>query len=199
MSSSEEVAATTTSSSSSRAPSSGSPSRTRRRAPTLWVVLSGVVIVAVAVVAFVASGGTGGEGSLSGWVSASGVGRSIGTLESDGAHVRTLLVTGAGMGALHTLCAAMSNDAQSANGQLPAPDPEVTQLLAHAYGLEYDAAQACYRAGSRDAALLVHAAADRAAATRLFGHVVGRIRALTRHTVSTTTTPGVAVTGTAFG
>lgn len=165
----------------------------------LWVSLAGVVLAVVAVAAFLASGGTGGGTSLSNWVTTSGVGRSIGTLESDAGHVRTLLDTGAGPGALRTLCAAMSNDAQSANDQLPAPDARITQLLAHAYALEYDSAQACYRDGTGQAVHLAHAATERAAARRLFVEVLGRIRALTKHTVSTTTVPGVPVTGTGFG
>lgn len=165
----------------------------------LWMVVAGVALTAMVVAAFVISGGAGSTTTLSGWVAQSHVGQSIGTLEADDAHVHDLLHRGASSGSVRTLCAAMSNDAETANGALPSPDTKVTEMLARAYGLEYDAAQACYRAGTARTRLLARAASERASAKRLFGQVVARIRAATGESVTTTTSPGVPATGTAFG
>lgn len=170
----------------------------------LWAVGAGLVVAAVAVAAFFASGGVGGGGGgpgarLERWVTTSGVAGDVGTLEGDGARVRLVVSRHRGSGALRTICAAMANDAQTANGQLPSPDTEVTQLLARAYGLEYDAAQACYRAGTNGRTLLARSAADRTRAHLLFDRAIRRIDAVTGRSVTTTTTFTPPVAGTGFG
>lgn len=158
----------------------------------IWLVIGLVVVLAAGVAAFASygHGGTSGSASerLESWVSSTGLGQEIGTLEGDSANVRKALATGKGTTALRTVCAAMANDAQTFNGNLPSPDTQVTQLLARAYGLDYDGAEACYQAGSTNHSLLVRSARDRSKAAALFGQVLSRIRTVTDHTLSTTTT-----------
>jgi hypothetical protein len=68
---------------------------------------------------------------------------------------------------VHTLCAIVSTDAQSANDDLPTPDRALTAQLASTYSHAYDAAQDCYHAAGRPDALARAATELRAAAGRL--------------------------------
>jgi hypothetical protein len=166
----------------------------------LWLALGGFVVVAVGVVAFVSLGrGVSGTPArqLRSWVSSTNLGQDIGTLEGDGAAVRRALTAGKGIDGVHTVCAAMATSVQTFNDDLPSPDTTVTQLLARAYGLEYDAAEACYRAPSTSGRLLTVSGHDRARAATLFAEVLHRVRSVTGSTVSTTTTtvlPGSTAT-----
>jgi isopenicillin N synthase-like dioxygenase len=167
----------------------------------LWLGLGAFVIVAIGVVAFVSLGhgvsGTPGQ-RLEGWATSMNLGQDVGTLEGDGASVRKAISAGKGIGAVHTVCAAMASDAQTYNDNLPSPDSTVTQLLARAYGLEYDAAESCYRATSTRARLLKVSSRDRTEAATLFGEALRRIRSVTGHTVPTTTTTVPDLTGTSL-
>ena len=162
-----------------------------------WLAMAAAVVVAVGVVAFVTLGhGVSGTPAqqLRSWVIGTHVGQDVGTLEGDGADVGKAIATGKDIDAVHTVCAAMADDAQTYNDTLPSPDTDVTQLLARAYGLEYDAAESCYAAPSRGARLLDVSARDRTEAATLFGEVLRRIRMVTGSSVSTTTTTVPAVT-----
>jgi hypothetical protein len=167
----------------------------------LWLAFGAFVVVAVGVVAFV-SLGRGVSGSpaqrLSSWVGSTNLGQDIGTLEGDAAAVHRALDAGKGIVAAHTVCAAMATSAQTFNDDLPSPDTSVTQLLAHAYGLEYDAAEACYRAPSAGAKLFDAFARRSARAAALFGDVLRRVRLLTGATVPTTTTTVLGSTATSI-
>lgn len=166
-----------------------------------WIAIGAVVLVAVGVVAFVSSGastpGTA-EQRLASWVTSTTLGQDIGTIEGDSAAVREALGKKARTSAteLRTVCAAMATSAQTFNDQLPSPDAAVTQLLAKAYGLAYDAAEACYRAGIGGRSLLARSARDRSQASALFAEVLRRVRAVTGKSVSTTTTTVPDLTGT---
>lgn len=161
-----------------------------------------VAVVAALVVTFVVYGGgpsASTPGSrLAAWATSTSLGQDIGTLEGDGAHVRLVLADHKGTAAVHTVCAAMANDAQTFNDQLPTPDTKVTGLLARAYGLEYDAAEACFRAGTDDPALQAKAARDRSQAHGLFVQVLARVDAVTGRSVATTTTTVRGTTASAF-
>jgi hypothetical protein len=133
---------------------------------------------------------------LRSWVTSTNLGQDIGTLEGDGDGVRRALAARKGIRAVHTVCAAMATDAQTYNDDLPSPDTTVTQLLARAYGLEYDAAESCYRAPSTGARLLTISSDDRTKAAVLFGEVLRRVRSFTGMTVPTTTTAVPDLTGT---
>jgi len=155
-----------------------------------WLGVAAAIVVAVAIVVFVTSShGVSGTPSqrLSSWTSSTDLGQDIGTLEGDGASAAKAARVGNAK-ALSTVCAAMANAAQTYNDDLPSPDAAVTQWLARAYSLEYDAAESCYRAGLDGRALLSQSARDRAHATTLFDKVLHEIRRVTSHSVPTTTT-----------
>ncbi|MGH2930726.1 MAG: hypothetical protein ACRDL8_21160 [Solirubrobacteraceae bacterium] len=125
------------------------------------------------------------------------LGQDIGTLEGDGTAVHETLAAGKGFAAVHTVCAATATSVQTFYDNLPSPDTTVTQLLARAYGLEYDAAEACYRASSARTPLFGASVRDRARAVTIFDDVLRRVRDLTGSTLSTTTTtvlPGSTAT-----
>jgi hypothetical protein len=64
---------------------------------------------------------------MSVWVSGTTLGADLGTLVADNERIAKVAPNGAG--ALHAACSTMINDAEQANGSLPSPDPEVTELL----------------------------------------------------------------------
>lgn len=169
------------------------------RRARLWV--GAAVVVAVGVVAFVSLGhGRSGTPAqrLQSWVSSTSLGQDVGTLEGDGRSVGKALSAHDGISAVHTVCAAMANDAQTYNDELPSPDSALTQLLARAYGLEYDAAESCYRAPSTGSRLLGVSAGDREHAARLLGEALRRVRVVTGRVVPTTTTTAPDLTGTSL-
>jgi hypothetical protein len=165
-----------------------------------WIWVGALVVVAIGVVAFVSSG-RGPSGSdrqrVQAWVTSTNLGQDVGTLEGDAASVRKE-TSAHDIPALHTLCAAMADDAQTYNDQLPSPDAKLTQLLARAYGLEYDAAEACYRATSAGSKYLTVSAVDRAGAEGAFRQALRRVRTLTGRVVPTTTTTVPNLTGTSL-
>lgn len=157
----------------------------------MWLVIGLVVVLAVSIVAFVSQGHAGSGTAaqqLQSWASSTTLGQDVGTLTGDGRNVALALHDRKGSTAVRTVCAAMANDAQTFNDQLPSPDSSVTQWLAKAYGLDYDAAEACYKAGATNRALLAQSSADRARAEALFEKVLARVGSVTGHPVSTTTT-----------
>ena len=165
-----------------------------------WLWIGGVVVVAMGVVAFVSLGlGTPAapQQRVKTWVASTKLGQDIGTLEGDGASVRRALAAHQDITAVHTVCAAMANDAQTFNDDLPSPDSTLTGLLARAYALEYDAAESCYRAPTPGSRLFAVSASDAARADGLFHRALGRIRLLTGTSVPTTTTTVPDLTGTA--
>ncbi len=167
-----------------------------------WLAIGLTVVIAVGVVAFASFGHGAPSGTaaqqLQSWVSSTQLGQDIGTLQGDGRNVAKALRVHKDATAVRTICAAMANDAQTFNDQLPSPDTTVTQLLANAYGLEYDAAEACYRAANANRALLAQSAGDRSKASALFAKVLRRVRSVTDRPVSTTTTTTPNVTGTSI-
>ena len=91
--------------------------------------------------------------------------------------------------------ATMLNDAEMANASLPSPDPDVTDLLTKAYGLEGTAGNDCYDAGATDTEAPDHV--RRATASRprrSTSEVVQRIRQIDGRTPVTTTTTGNTAT-----
>ena len=166
-----------------------------------WLWIGGLVVVAVGVVAFV-SLGLGAPATpqqrLGSWVSSTNLGQDVGTLEGDGASVRRAIAAHEDITAVHTVCAAMANDAQTYNDDLPSPDSTLTGLLARAYALEYDAAESCYHASSPGSRLLSVSAGDAVEAAGLFRRALVRVRLLTGASVPTTTTTVPDLTGTSL-
>lgn len=155
-----------------------------------WLAVVAAVIVAVGIVAFVSlDHGVSGTPAqrLSSWVTSTQLGQDIGTLEGDGRSAAKA-AREKDSKALSTVCAAMANAAQTYNDELPSPSPAITQWLAKAYGLDYDAAEACYRAGPSGTTLLAQSTQDRKKATALFGKVLRRVLEETSQSLPTTTT-----------
>ncbi len=123
---------------------------------------------------------------MSVWVSGTNLGEEIGTLIADNARIPKDVPNGTG--AVHAACATLLNDAEMANSSLPSPDPEVTDLLTKAYGLEGTAGNQCFAAGSENTKLLAESQRNRIKAEALFDQVLQRIRQIDGRSVSTTTT-----------
>lgn len=123
---------------------------------------------------------------MSVWVSGTSFGEDIGTLVADNARVPKDVSNGTG--AVHAACGTLVSDAEQANGELPAPDPDVTGLLTRAYGLEGTAGTECYNAGATDEKLLTESYHNAIKAEALYQQVLQRIRAIDGHVPSTTTT-----------
>jgi hypothetical protein len=133
---------------------------------------------------------------LAEWVSGTGLGGDIGTLNADNARVP--LEVPNGTGGMHAGCATLETDAEMANGELPSPDADVTDWLSSAYGLEGTAGTECYNAGVTNKKLLGEAERDTAKAHALYERVLIRIQAIDGTVLSTTTTTDNA-TGGIFG
>jgi hypothetical protein len=133
---------------------------------------------------------------MSVWVSGTSFGADIGTLVADNARVPKDIANGTG--AVHAACSTILNDAEMANTELPSPDPDVTDLLTQAYGIEGTAANDCYNAGASDSKLLAQSEREGIKAEALFNEALQRIREIDGKSVSTTTTTDNA-TGGIFG
>lgn len=158
----------------------------------LKVALVVAALLALAVVAFASYGGLGTSGTprqqLSQWVSSTSFGSTIGTLHDDNRHVAETVAGRWNPAAIHTVCAVLTDDAGSANSQLPTPDTALTQLLAHAYTLEFSAGNDCYDAAGGDRRLLSKSARLRAEAASLLDRALAVVRRQTGLEVPTTTT-----------
>ncbi len=163
-----------------------------RTAPARWkIVVAGVVVAAVGALAFLAYGGIGNgtpTQRVKAWVNGSGLGQSIGTVVGDAARVRMAIDEHKSVGVLHTDCGVLLTDAQSANGELPTPDTQLTNLLSSGYALAYDAGNDCYASGGTNSKLLEKATTERIEAEADLLQAVNLVAQLTGHTLSTTTT-----------
>jgi hypothetical protein len=154
------------------------------------VLVPALVLVIGCALALTSCAGADQEGSpahrMSVWVNGTSFGEDIGTLVADNARIPKVVPNGSG--AMHAACGTLLNDAEMANTNLPSPDPEVTDLLTKAYGLEGTAANQCYDAGSSNTALLAESERNTIKAEALYQQVLQRIRQIDGRTVSTTTT-----------
>ena len=78
---------------------------------------------------------------------------------------------------------------------LPSPDPEVTDLLTKAYGLEGTAGNECFDAGATNTKLLAESERNGIKAEALYNQVLQRIRQIDGRSVSTTTTTDNSIGG----
>jgi hypothetical protein len=159
-----------------------------------------LLLAAVIALSLTSCAGEDQQGSpahrMSVWVSGTGLGEDIGTLIADNARVPKDVTNGTG--AVHAACGTLLNDAQMANGSLPSPDPQVTDLLTRAYNFEGTAANECYDAGATNRTLLRQSQRNAIKAEALYNQVLERIRAIDGKSVSTTTTTNNS-TGGIFG
>ena len=91
-------------------------------------------------------------------------------------------------GAVKTACALLTNDAETAIGNLPTPDTQLTDELNSAYEDAAAAGDACYQGASGQSSLLRRSAAERSKLGPLLAVAVDRIETLIGHTPSTSTT-----------
>jgi hypothetical protein len=124
---------------------------------------------------------------MSVWVDGTNFGEVVGTLVADNARIAKAAPNGSG--ALHAACATLINDAETATGSLPTPDPTVTELLTRAYSLEGAAGNGCYGAAGKPAQLR-QAERDGIKADAIYDEVIRRIRAIDGTAPVTTTTSG---------
>jgi hypothetical protein len=162
----------------------------RRRPTAPFALFFGLGLVLTSAVALTSCAGADQQGSaahrMSVWVKGTGLGQDVGTLVADNARIPKVVPNGTG--AVHAACGTLVTDAVMANGELPSPDPEVTDLLTQAYNLEGTAGNQCYGAGAADKALLAKSARNAIKAEALYAQVLQRIRQIDGQTVATTTT-----------
>ena len=129
---------------------------------------------------------------MSVWVSGTGLGQDIGTLVADNARVPKDVANGTG--AVHAACGTLLNDAEMANTKLPSPDPDVTDLLTKAYGLEGTAANECFDAGATNKKLLASPTANAIKAEALYQQALAAhpCRSTAESSSTTTTTDNSA-------
>ena len=94
-------------------------------------------------------GSQSASSALSSWVALSNFHDSVSVLTSDARHaVNVLKNSSATSNQLHTVCAVLLVDAESANASLPSPDDQATLLLSRAYDKLGAGANECYVAAS---------------------------------------------------
>jgi hypothetical protein len=156
------------------------------------LVLASLALTSATAVTLTSCAGEDQRGSpahrMSVWVSGTNLGEDIGTLVADNARIAKVVPNGSG--AVHAACGTLVTDAEMANTELPSPDPEVTDLLTKAYGLEGTAGNECYDAGSTNKKLLAESARNAIKAEALSSEALQRIRAIDGKAPATTTTVG---------
>jgi hypothetical protein len=148
--------------------------------------MAGVVVVLGLVAAGCSSPGSI-QDQMQSWVSSTGYGPSTGSLVHDAQKAQSVLSAGEGVNAAHTVCAVLLLESESANGNLPAPDPTTTSLLSKAYDALGAAANACYSA-STNASALTAFGIHKSTGLALLAEANARIEAVIGRTVSTSTT-----------
>ncbi len=127
-------------------------------------------------------------GQISGWLTTSGAGAAIGQVEADSRNVDLAISRHNSAAALRTVCALLTTDAQTAIGNLPTPDTQLTDQLNTAYEDAAAAGNDCYNGAKGDQSLLQRSSSERAKLVPLLRTAVGRIVSITGHTPSTSTT-----------
>ena len=149
-----------------------------------------VVVLGVAVLAGCAGPEESGPAParVAAWLSGSGGGAAIGTLKVDSANIDHALAQHQSAGAIKTVCALLTNDAETAIGNLPTPDSRLTDELNAAYEKAAAAGDDCYKGAEGTASLFRRSATERAQLVPLLTSAVHRIQSITGHTPSTSTT-----------
>jgi hypothetical protein len=122
------------------------------------------------------------------WMSGAGGGAAVGALQVDSRNIGYALSRHDTPAAIKTACALLTNDAETAIGNLPTPDTQLTDELNSAYEDAAAAGDACYQGASGQSSLLRKSATERSKLGPLLAVAVDRIQAITGHTPSTSTT-----------
>ncbi len=154
--------------------------------------LAALALGAVAAVGLAGCAGQDQSGSpaarVAAWVGPGGGGTTIGTVQADAANVGVVVAHGDPPAAVRTACALLATDANTAIGNLPAPDRRLTTLLDRAYTVAASAGDHCFRGAGRDTALMADSARERSEVPALLAEAVHRVEAVTGRTPSTATT-----------
>ena len=127
------------------------------------------------------------------WADGTSFGASVGSLKGDSAAVAAGYRDGRALSGLASACNALALDSQDANDSLPSPDEAITQQLASAYQLYYEAGTACY--SDQSAATMRKVTAQREHADRLLVEATASVGRIAGIVVSTTTTETPATVG----
>jgi hypothetical protein len=122
---------------------------------------------------------------LSTWLRDGGGGSGIGNVEIASRNVDLALAQHNKPAAIKEVCALLSNDAQSAIGNLPTPDEQLTSALNAAYVVATSAGDDCYNGAAGATRLLARSAAER---VKLFSLLAAAIRRAAEVTGQTPTT-----------
>lgn len=125
---------------------------------------------------------------LSAWMTTSGGGAAIGQVAVDSRNIDLALSHHNAAAALRTVCALLTNDAQTAIGDLPSPDTQLTGQLNAAYEDAAAAGNDCYNGANGNESLLRRSSTERAKLIPMLRTAVERITSVTGHTPSTSTT-----------
>jgi len=157
----------------------------RRRAVSL--------LAAVFAVGLVLGGCAGQEQSgtpahrVTTWMNGAG-GSGIGNVEVAARNVDLAVSKHNSAAAIREVCALLSNEAQTAIGNLPAPDDLLTNQLNTAYIDATAAGDDCYNGASGNARLLTRSATERTKLVSLLATAVQHVGSVTGHTPTTDTT-----------
>jgi len=121
------------------------------------------------------------------WMNGAG-GNGIGNVEVDARNVDLALRDHNSAAAVREVCDLLSNDAQTAIGNLPAPDNPLTDELNTAYMDATDAGDDCYNGAGGNTRLLDRSAAERARLVTLLATAVARYESVTGRVPTTETT-----------
>ena len=162
----------------------------RRRARRGSLALAALVLLGASLLVGCAGPEESGPASarVSAWLSGAGGGAAIGTLKVDSANIDHALAQHQPSAAIKTVCALLTNDAETAIGNLPTPDTRLTDDLNNAYEKAAAAGDDCYQGAGGSASLLHRSAAERVALLPLLTAALDRIESITGHTPSTSTT-----------
>jgi hypothetical protein len=138
-------------------------------------VRSRIVALVFAGLSLGACGSLSGSSALAQWSHQSNFEQSVGILLGDARHAASALRANATANELHTVCAVLLVDVQSANAALPTPDSQTSQLLSRAYTNLGAGANRCYVANSP--ALRARALADLSAGAGQIVEARARVRA----------------------
>ncbi len=121
------------------------------------------------------------------WVDSAG-GSGIGSVEVDVRNVDLALAKHNRPDAVREVCALLSNDAQTAIGNLPAPFDQLTDDLNNAYTVATSAGDDCYNGAGGKGRLEARSATERTRTLTLLAVAVHYIESVTGQTPTTATT-----------
>ena len=167
----------------------GYPDLVRRSPSSAVAAVATLVVGAMALVGCAGPEESGPPAArVSDWVSSAGGGAAIGTVEADSANIANAITHHSPPAAIRTVCALLTTDAETAIGNLPTPDTQLTDDLNNAYEDGAAAGDDCFKGASGSKALMRRSAAERKKLVPLLATATQRLAALTGHTPSTSTT-----------